>query len=45
MLVSPERYGELMDALEDAQDIEAFDAATSEDRPNVPWEQVEANLG
>ncbi len=45
VLVSPERYDELMSALEDAQDVAAFDAAMEEEGPNIPWEQVKADLG
>ena len=45
VLVSPERYDELMTALEDAQDVAAFDAAMDEEGPNIPWEQVKADLG
>lgn len=45
VLVSPERYEELMAALEDAEDVAAFDAAMSEEGPNIPWEQVKADLG
>ena len=45
VIVSPDRYDELMDALEEAQDVEAFDAAMSEDAPNIPWEAVKADLG
>lgn len=45
VLVSPERYDELMDALEEAEDVAAFDAAMREEGPNIPWEQVKADLG
>jgi antitoxin Phd len=45
VLVSPERYEELMNALEEAEDIAAFDAAMSEEGPNIPWDQVKADLG
>ena len=45
VLVSPERYEELMEALEDAEDVAAFDAAMQEEGPNIPWEQVKADLG
>jgi antitoxin Phd len=45
VLVSPERYEELLQALEDAEDVEAFDAAMAEDGANIPWEQVKADLG
>ncbi|MGH3345982.1 MAG: type II toxin-antitoxin system Phd/YefM family antitoxin [Nocardioides sp.] len=45
VLVSPERYEQLMTALEDAEDIAAFDAAMAEEGPNIPWDQVKADLG
>ena len=45
VLISPDRYEQLMAALEDAEDIEAFDAALAEEGPNIPWEQVKADLG
>lgn len=45
VLVSPERYAELIEAFEDAQDVEAFDAAMAEEGANIPWELVKADLG
>lgn len=45
VLLSPERYDELMTALEDAQDVADFDAALDEEGPNIPWEQVRVDLG
>lgn len=45
VLVSPERYEELTAALEDAEDVAAFDAAMDEEDPNIPWEQVKTDLG
>lgn len=45
VLVSPERYEQLMAALEDTEDVVAFDAAMAEEGPNIPWEQVKADLG
>ena len=45
VLVSPERYEKLMAALEDAEDVAAFDAAMDEEGPNIPWEQAKADLG
>ena len=45
VLVSPERYEELMAALEDAEDVASFDAAMAEEGPNLPWEQVKEDLG
>lgn len=45
VLLSPERYDELVEAFEEAQDVAAFDEALQEEGPNVPWEQVKADLG
>jgi PHD/YefM family antitoxin component YafN of YafNO toxin-antitoxin module len=45
VLVSPERYEQLMTALEDAEAGAAFDAAMAEEGPNIPWTQVKADLG
>jgi antitoxin Phd len=45
VLVSPERYEELMEALEDAEDVEAFDASMAEEGSSIPWDQVKADLG
>lgn len=45
VLVSAERYEELLEALEEAEDIAAFDAAMAEEGANIPWEQVRADLG
>jgi len=45
VLISPERYEQLMAALEDAEDVAAFDAAMEEEGPNIPWEEAKADLG
>jgi hypothetical protein len=45
VLVSPERYERLMSALEDVEDVAAFDAAMDEEGPNIPWDQAKADLG
>jgi antitoxin Phd len=45
VLVSIDRYEELLDAFEEAQDVAAFDAAIDEEGGNIPWEQVKADLG
>lgn len=45
VVVSPARYEQLLDALEDAEDAAAFDAAMAEEGPNIPWAQVKADLG
>jgi prevent-host-death family protein len=45
VMVSPERYDELLSAFEDAEDEELFDASMAEAGTNIPWEQVKADLG
>jgi len=45
VVVSPERYEQLLEALEEAEDVVAFDAAIAEAGNNIPWEQVRADLG
>lgn len=45
VVVSPERYEQLMTALEDAEDVVAFDEAMAEEGPNIPWDQVKVDLG
>ena len=45
VLVSPERYEQMLDALEEVEDIAAFDAAMAEEGENIPWGQVKADLG
>ena len=45
VLLSPDRYETLVAALEDSEDVAAFDAAMEEEGPNIPWEQAKADLG
>jgi antitoxin Phd len=45
VVISPEQYERMMEALEDAEDAVAFDEAMAEEGPNVPWAQVRADLG
>jgi antitoxin Phd len=45
VLLSPDRYAELMEALEDAEDSAAFDEAMAEEGGNIPWDQVKSDLG
>jgi len=45
VMVSPQRYEEMMDALDEVNDVAAFDAALAEEGDNIPWEQVKSDLG
>jgi antitoxin Phd len=45
LIVSPEQYERMREALEDAEDAAAFDEAIAEEGPNVPWDQVKSDLG
>ena len=45
VLISPTLYQEMVDAMEELEDIEAFDQAiTSSERP-IPWDEVKRDLG
>ncbi|PSL37552.1 prevent-host-death family protein [Labedella gwakjiensis] len=45
VVISPEQYERMMEALEDAEDVAAFDEAMAEEGPDVPWAEVKADLG
>lgn len=45
VIISPAQYELMMDALEEAEDIVAFDEAIAEEGDNIPWAQVKADLG
>lgn len=45
VVVSPEQYERMKAALEDAEDVVAFEEAMAEEGPNIPWAQVKADLG
>jgi len=44
-MVSPERYERMVEALEEFEDELAFDSAMAEEGPNIPWDEVKADLG
>lgn len=45
VVISPERYEQLIEAEQDAEHAAAFDEAMAEEGPNIPWDQVKADLG
>jgi antitoxin Phd len=45
VIVSAAEYERMRDALDELEDIAAFDAALAEEGPNLPWAQVKADLG
>lgn len=45
VVISTEQYERMLEALEDAEDIAAFDEAMAEEGPSIPWAQVKADLG
>jgi prevent-host-death family protein len=45
VLVSPAAFDRMVEALEDAADVAAYDAAMAEEGPDIPWEQVKTDLG
>ena len=45
VVISPAQYARMSDALEEAEDTAAFDAAVAEEGENIPWAQVKTDLG
>ena len=45
VVLSPERYEQLMNALDEVEDVTAFDEAMAEEGPNIPWSEVKVDLG
>lgn len=45
VVVSPVQYERMLAALEEAEDVAAFDEAIQEEGANIPWNQVKADLG
>lgn len=45
VVVSPEQYERMLEALEETEDVAAFDEAMAEEGPSIPWAQVKADLG
>lgn len=45
VVVSPEQYERMLEAVEDVEDVAAFDEAMAEEGPSIPWAQVKADLG
>ncbi len=45
VVISPSRYEQMLEALEDIEDARAIDEALAEEGDNIPWEQVKADLG
>ena len=45
VVIGPALYARMVEALEDADDIRAFDAAMAEEGDNISWEQAKEDLG
>jgi prevent-host-death family protein len=45
VLVSPSQYDQMLEALEESQDVAAYDAALAEAGNNIPWDLVKIDLG
>jgi antitoxin Phd len=45
VLMNPELFEKAMDAMEELEDIEAFDAAIKAHEKTYPWDQVKRELG
>lgn len=44
-MLSPEQYDRMSQALDDAEDLAAFDAALAEEGANIDWARAKADLG
>ena len=45
VLVDPSLFEKMLEALEDSEDLAAYDAALVDPDPGIPWEQVKKDLG
>jgi PHD/YefM family antitoxin component YafN of YafNO toxin-antitoxin module len=45
VLISPERYAVMLEAIEEAEDVAAFDASMADEGDSIPWDQVKSDLG
>jgi prevent-host-death family protein len=45
VLIAPDLFEKAMDAMEELEDIAAFDAAIATKEKTYPWEQVKRELG
>ncbi|GAB3393731.1 hypothetical protein GCM10027568_23190 [Humibacter soli] len=45
VVVSPEAYERMLQAVEEVEDIAAYDEAIAEEGENIPWARVRADLG
>ena len=45
VLISPTLYQEMLEAMEELEDIEAFDQALLRKEKLIPWESVKKELG
>lgn len=44
VLINPSMYQSFVEAMEELEDIAAFDHAMEDESPNIPWEQVRKDL-
>lgn len=45
VIVDPSLYEKMIEALEELEDIKAFDKAMADKTPGIPWELVKKDLG
>ena len=45
ILLNPDRYDELLEAIDDVQSASDFEPSFSSEGANIPWERVKADLG
>jgi prevent-host-death family protein len=45
VIISPSLYEKMIEAMEEIEDLSAYDAALADKEPAIPWEQVKKDLG
>ena len=45
VMISPSLYEEMIEAMEELEDIEAFDEAVASNETPIPWDEVKKDLG
>lgn len=45
ILINPSMYEKFVESMEELEDIAAFDEATADKTPGIPWHQVKKDLG
>ena len=45
VIIDPSLYEKMLEAMEEIEDLTAYDEAMADPSPSIPWEQVKRDLG